>query len=268
MLVYRKKAAERWDVAVEFAGKLPTGATLASGVCTATQRDTGADVTGTILNSGSATISGTKAIFHGKAGTSPTDYTITVTVTLTDPSASVLVEHVLLQVRDHLALIATPGAATANSYATLSEADIYHQVHLYNSAWLTADDWQREAALIWATRLLDEQVDWMGNLTTNEQALRWPRSGVLDRDGCKYLDQSTIPLFLKTATAELARHLLGSDRTQERSFGIQSVVADTVEVTFDKHDVKPVLPPSVVAIVAPYGTVGGAGSGMAKLQRV
>jgi hypothetical protein len=165
-------------------------------------------------------------------------------------------------------IIATPGATNANSYCTMAEADAYHEAHLYASTWDDAEDDNKIAALIWATRLLDEQVDWKGYITSMTQALRWPRSSVPDRDGRFYFDPTTIPTFLKNATAELARHLLTGDRTAERGFGIQSVVADTVEVVFDKHDVKPVLPPSVSAIVEPYGIVNGPGSGTAKLVRV
>lgn len=166
-----------------------------------------------------------------------------------------------------MALDATAGGANANSYSTVAEADAYHATHLYASAWTAATTPNKEAALIWATRLLDEQVEWYGDVTSLTQALRWPRQQVFQRDGQRYLDPTTIPLFLKNATAELARHLLLGDRTQERSIGIQSVVADAVEVVFDKLDVKPILPPSVRSLVQAYGEVQGPGSGTAKLVR-
>ena len=266
MLTYTKRPSENYSVAIEWAGKMPTGLTLQSGTLTAVDHGTGADVTGTVLASPSAVIAGTQASFTGRAGNSPTDYLITLTVTLSD--GSLRVQEVLLQVRLAMLLETTPGDSLANSYCTRIEADDYHKVHFYNSAWLAADDWQRESVLIWATRLLDEQVDWHGYVESLTQSLRWPRAGVLDRDGRRYLDSTTIPVFLKQATAELARHLLIGDRTQERSFGIASVQADTVSVVFDKHDVKPVLPPSVKSIVACYGDVKGPGSMTAKLVRV
>lgn len=265
MLTYVKRPAEEFTVAVEWATKLPSGATLSSGTLVAVDRMTGSDVSATVLASTTATISGTQASLKGKVGTSPTDYLITMTVTLS--TGDKLIEEILMQVRLAMTVVATASATNANSYCTRAEADEYHKVHLYNSAWIGADDWKREAALIWATRLLDEQVDWKGYPTTNTQALRWPRSWVEDRDGQIWIDNASIPAWLKHATAELARHLLASDRTAERSIGIQSVTTDTVEVVFDKHDVPPVLPPSVRAIVEPYGTVNGPGSGTAKLVR-
>lgn len=166
-----------------------------------------------------------------------------------------------------MALDATAGGANADSYCTVAEADAYQATHLYASVWTTATTANKEKALKWATRLLDEQVDWEGSVSTLGQALRWPRSEVTDRDGRAWFNNTTIPTFLKNATAELARHLLAGDRTQERSVGIQSVTADTVEVVFDKHDVRPFLPPSVRSMVEPFGRVKGPGSGTAQLVR-
>lgn len=166
-----------------------------------------------------------------------------------------------------MALDATAGGAASNSYCTAAEGDAYHAAHLYASTWTEAVLLKKEAALIWATRLLDEQVAWKGYPSSTTQALRWPRSWVEYRDGQVWIDNSQVPPWLKNATAELARHLLANDRTAERSIGIHSVVADTVSVTFDRYDVKPIIPPSVRSIVEPYGIVTGAGSGTVKVIR-
>src|SRR5688500_3618315 len=99
-----------------------------------------------------------------------------------------------------LTLIATPGAANANSYCTIAEANAYHEAHLYAEAWTEGDDEKRIPALIWATRLLDEQMQWRGYPSTLEQALRWPRSWVPDRDGQVFIDNAIVPTFLKHAT--------------------------------------------------------------------
>jgi len=75
---------------------------------------------------------------------------------------------------------------------------------------LTSND--REAGLLWATRVLDVQMDWSGSKRkrTLEQTLRWPRSGVLDLDGYN-VDRDTIPFILKCVTAEMALYLLQRD---------------------------------------------------------
>lgn len=166
-----------------------------------------------------------------------------------------------------MAIDVTPGGENADSYCTVEHGDAYHATHLYASVWTGSTTARKESALKWATRLLDEQVEWNGEAATLVQSLRWPRVAALDREGSTYLDSASIPTFLKNATAELARHLLAGDRTQERSIGLQSVTADTVEVVFDKHDLKPFLPPSVRSIVQPFGLVKGAGGGTAKLVR-
>lgn len=168
-----------------------------------------------------------------------------------------------------ISLVTTPGASNANSYCSMAEADAYHETHLYATAWTEeGDDEKKKAALIWATRLLDEQVSWHGFASTSEQALSWPRSAVLDRTGRAYIALDVIPTWLKNATAELARQLLIADRTKERSFGLKSVTADTVSVEFDKMDQKPFLPPSVSSMVNIYGDVQGPGKMTVPLVRV
>jgi|SRR5262245_23981982 len=152
-------------------------------------------------------------------------------------------------------LIATPGAANANSYITVAEADAYFETHLYGEEWIASDDEDKEKALYMATRLLD-QYDWKGLKANNStQALRWPRSLVLDREGWFYLDSATIPVFLKQATAELARYMTFGDRDKavdDQVSGIRSVTADVVSVEFDRIDKIKQIPPSVLAIIAPY----------------
>lgn len=163
-------------------------------------------------------------------------------------------------------LNATPGDPNANSYATVQQADDYHADHLYGSSWTSAATATKEAALIWATRLLDEQVEWVGTKVTIEQALRWPRSDAWTPDQ-ELLASDTIPIWLVRATAELARYLIQEDRTSERSHGLTRVKADVVEVEFDRHDERPMLPPSVRSLVGPYGSVKAASPGWAKLER-
>jgi len=162
-----------------------------------------------------------------------------------------------------LVIVTTAGSASANSYASVAEAETYHLTKLYNTLWDDAEVETKTAALVWATRVLDEQVEWAGNIMTNTQALRWPRGMVLDRDQRRYLDQLTIPSFLKNATAEFARHLLTKDRFQvidDSSGGITSVQAGSVNVTFDSTGEIEVLPPSIFSLIAPY--ILGSASGI------
>jgi hypothetical protein len=105
------------------------------------------------------------------------------------------------------------GLAGANSFATVAEADTYHEGHLYASGWTGATTEQKEAALVMATRLLDRKTKWPGTRNSSTQALAWPRS-----DGeCDGFDipSNLVPQPVKDATAELARLLIGEDLTAE-----------------------------------------------------
>lgn len=108
-------------------------------------------------------------------------------------------------------LVATAGAVNANSYCTVAEADDYHAMRYHNEDWDSAAQEDKEKLLMWATRLLD-QLDYAGAITTQSQALRWPRAGCVDRER-RMLDSSTIPQPIKNACAEWAFQLLGEDRT-------------------------------------------------------
>lgn len=164
-------------------------------------------------------------------------------------------------------LDATPGGASANSYCTRQEADDYHDTHLWSDTWKAAEAWKKEVALIQATRMLDQEVEWDGSKSDSTQPLRWPRQDVLDPEG-ELLANDEIPVFLRNATAELARWLLAEDRTAERGYGLSSLKADVVELVFDSQDERPVLPAAVQAMVLPYGNAGGTNSGYVKVVRV
>lgn len=106
---------------------------------------------------------------------------------------------------------------------------------------------------MWATRLLDQCVNWKGYKKTEDQALRWPRTGVIDPDGHS-VDEDSIPTFLKHATAELARYLIDSDRTAETDIsGFKEIEVDVIKLKIDKHNKTSIIPKSVWAIIRPYG---------------
>ena len=158
-------------------------------------------------------------------------------------------------------IVATAGAANANSYATLTEAQAYHDVHLYADTWNNAEDDNKIIALIWATRMLDEVCQWDGVKVQQSQSLRWPRSWVYDQDGYVFPNDS-IPQWLKNVTAELARHLLSKDRLQameDAIAGLKSVQAGSVSVEFDSMDRISALPISVQQMLEPYAKTSSGG---------
>lgn len=103
-----------------------------------------------------------------------------------------------------MALITTPGALDANSYASLAQAAAYHAAR-GNGTW-TGSDAVKEAALIRATQWIDGRYgdQWPGvRRYLRAQALDWPRADAYDRDGT-YVDLETIPPEVVQATCEAA----------------------------------------------------------------
>jgi len=149
------------------------------------------------------------------------------------------------------------GSSSANSYATIDEGDIYHEAHLYATDWTGASDDDKEKALIWASRLLDEQVNWSGGRYSQNQGLRWPRIGVYDADGW-VIDSDEIPQAVKDAACEYGRLLIASNLTAtEDTVGFRKLKVDVIEIEMDKYDRKPTMPLSVWNIVKHLGTKAG-----------
>lgn len=141
-----------------------------------------------------------------------------------------------------MSLITTPGAATANSFASIDELDAYAAARRPAVAWLaTATDDTKEAALLAAARELDACFAWTGTAVDGVQALTWPRAGMLSRNGYAVPTSgaTSIPRQLKDAQCEFALQLGASDRLGDNEAlqkGVTSVNAGDVAVTFtDAH---------------------------------
>jgi len=162
------------------------------------------------------------------------------------------------------------GGASSTSYSTVAEADAYHEMRLYADDWDTASNTTKEKSLMWATRLLDENVDWTGVKADDDQSLRWPRYGTYDADGYA-IDNDVIPQAVKYATAELALALIQNNRTAEPdTVGFKSLkVAGVIDFEVDKsdRDQMGVLPDSVQNIIAFLGTVKPRSPSVVKLVR-
>lgn len=171
---------------------------------------------------------------------------------------------------------AEAGSSTANSYVTLNEAIEYMDTRLHKTSWLSAGTEDKKRALVWATRLLDDQVAWKGIKSSDTQALRWPREYCPERDSTtgggyedfdsgvgnmtRYLDGSEIPVFLKNATAEFAMFLLAEDRTLETNrdlMGFKRMRVDVIEMEVDPWTKRPMLPASVWSIIKWYAEKTG-----------
>lgn len=100
---------------------------------------------------------------------------------------------------------ATAGAADANSYITLAEAQDFADTDIDSAEWDSATEDQRIRVLITATRTLD-LVGFVGSRATTTQALAWPRTDFDTTE--KTYAEGEIPAEIKLAQWEIAKALL------------------------------------------------------------
>jgi hypothetical protein len=120
-----------------------------------------------------------------------------------------------------MTLITTPGAADADSYASLADADAYFAARGI-ATWTGTDD-AKEAALRRGTSYLDNQyaARWRGIRTGVDQSLAWPRSDgsrdpyhasflypLLDSDGVP-IPVDAVPVQIQRAAMEAALLIVG-----------------------------------------------------------
>ena len=117
-----------------------------------------------------------------------------------------------------------------NSYVSLADAVAYMADRLYTDAWDSATSGQQEKALIMAATALDSQ-NWKGVITSDDQAMAWPRSGVYDREG-REVDSATVPQPVKDAQAEIALAILAEDPADARDPAVKRMKAGSVEVEY------------------------------------
>jgi hypothetical protein len=172
------------------------------------------------------------------------------------------------------------GNADANSYASVADADAFHEGHLYASAWMAATAEKKAAGLVMATRLIDAEYQFGGVKTTDSQALLWPRYRCVDPDRDpairvgrlmiweNWVPENLVPKNVVAATCELARELLIADRTAAPAGeGLKYYNDSGKQTGYDKTDTRQVIPPLVQALLARYGTLIRSKSGAVQLIR-
>jgi hypothetical protein len=122
-----------------------------------------------------------------------------------------------------ITIVATPGAADANSYLTLAAAQAIVDGFVEDddvTAWSAATTDQKNRALFTATQRLDRER-FLGARSTDTQALQWPRTGVRRPDTyintyavgfpfritTDYFDDTEIPTQVQYAQVVLAIYL-------------------------------------------------------------
>ena len=135
-----------------------------------------------------------------------------------------------------MAIDATVGGASSNSYVTLEEANTYLGERLHADAWASASDSDKEKALLTACRYLEQLRYWDGNrpaFTDPRQRLTFPR--VTDTDAAGAF---VIPQPVKDAQCEEALALLARGAEQERrrtlqASGVKSFAVDGLSESYE-----------------------------------
>jgi hypothetical protein len=163
-----------------------------------------------------------------------------------------------------MALVATVGASTSNSYVTQAEATTYfaNGMHAKNATWSALDSSSKDEFLIQATLMIDSlRIKGQKNdtaLTSGvpDQRLKFPRTDDVD-DATEY-----IPLDVKHATYEQAIHLAtaggGSEtRTQLIAQGVTSVSVGDVSESYDSASAGSLNPLNMLAPLPRQILLGG-----------
>lgn len=160
------------------------------------------------------------------------------------------------------------GKVDANAYASAADGDAYHEGHLYASAWMAAVTANKEAALVFASRLIDSQFQFGGAKANEAQALQWPREDCRDPDGADFLASNAVPKGIVNATCEMARELLIADRTAAPpGEGLKYQNVGPNQTGYDKSDTRPVISHVAQAMLAKYGALLKSRSGSVRLVR-
>ena len=161
------------------------------------------------------------------------------------------------------------GNADANAYANVADGDAYHAGHLYASAWTGATADQKAVALVMASRLIDAEYQFGGTRSVATQSLQWPREDCPDPDAGDMVAETMVPKAVVEAACELARELIIADRTAAPAGeGLKYYNNAGVQTGYDKTDTRPIIPAVVQALLAKFGSLTKAKSGVVKLIRV
>lgn len=154
------------------------------------------------------------------------------------------------------------GKIDSNSLATAVEFATYmwRIPSSYQAAFIAADPYLREQALIWATHLLEVTIIWpYGSYRKYQtQALAFPRLNLVDQDGF-LVGESSVPSLVKDATCQLAFELLKSDLSVEPARGLSGITVGPISLSFDvthpSNSTVRVIPRIVWTMLSPYGAV-------------
>ena len=128
------------------------------------------------------------------------------------------------------------GLIDAESYVSVSHADIYHE-KLGNADWLALDDSEKEQSLRKATNYIGLRFksEFKGIRAFVAQALDFPREHIYLESPLGLMPKTLIPLALKNASCELALKSNYEDLMPETDTRVKSEKVDVIQITYDEH---------------------------------
>lgn len=152
-----------------------------------------------------------------------------------------------------MALDATVGGASADSYVTVAEADAYFASSANGGVWAPLAEDVKENRLKEATRILDLYYVWNGIKASETQALGWPRKKAYYPDGT-LIPEDIIPVAVKYATFDLALFLYTNNGFTMEDNMLDMVKVGPITVDFLDNKSPSSMPKSILTYLAAYGT--------------
>ena len=152
------------------------------------------------------------------------------------------------------------GLATAESYISVADASTYFTAR-GNTTWdAIATDALREAYLRQATEYMISTYRrrWQGVRLDEDQALDWPRDGVVV-DSWE-VDNDSVPTIIERACAELALKASSAELQPDLTQGVLSEQVGVIKVEYDRNSPQATRFKAIEAMLAPFLKSGGGAS--------
>jgi hypothetical protein len=158
------------------------------------------------------------------------------------------------------------GKSDAEAYISVADATMYF-TNRGNASWSAiASDALREAYLRLATEYMTQvyRYRWQGARYSEDQALDWPREGVV-RDSWQ-VDTDEVPVEVQRACAELALKASSGDLAPDLEQSVIREKVASIEVEYDKASPQYKRYRAIDLMLMPY--LKGGGGCSFKLERV
>jgi len=151
------------------------------------------------------------------------------------------------------------GKSDAESYISVSDASTYFGNRGVVAWDAIATDTLREAYLRLATEYITQMYRerWQGARYTEDQALDWPRTGVV-RDSWS-VDTDEVPVEVQRACAELALKQSTGQLAPDLTQGVIRQKVDVIEVEYDKASPQYTRYRAIDAMLKPYLNASSSG---------